>query len=333
MLSFLAESISRKCKRALWLGPVVCLILLGCAPVEKDAGLNPDTSYLAQLARCNDEKFFGDLDKQVNACSWLLESGKLPEDKVNYIWLMRGWAHYVKGNYKEAIPDLTYFVNANPKINDAPPYDQTYIFLAHSRIAYAHAQLGETDTAIEKINTVIEMNSHLSSAYQARGKIYHYALNDLHQAVSDYSKAMENIRHHSVLVDRAKAFLELKEYDKAILDFRNAIEVETYPRRALNGLAWFLATTDTEYRNANSAIALANRLNSMSDDPRHLDTLAAAYAAKGRYARAIELQQKAISSDYRFPPLTEEEREAFRLRNELYDTGRALYCPGMLECN
>lgn len=312
--------------------PVV-LALLGCSPTTHENNSNSALNYYAQLARCSDEKFLGNLDVQIDACSWLLKSEKLPDDKVNYIWLMRGWARYAKGDYEEAISDLSYYVEAMPEINQAPLNKQTYIYLAHERIVYAHAQLGETDIAIEKINAVIEMDSHQSSAYQARGKIYHYIVKDLDKAVADFSRALQGYRHKDVLEDRADAYLELKEYENAIRDFKEAIEGERYPRDALNGLAWFLATTSTEFRNAKDAIHYAKKLESIVLDPRFLDTIAAAYAASGIFSKAEKTQQKALESKYRFPPLTDDERLAFERRLALYESGKALYCPGMAECD
>ncbi len=60
-------------------------------------------------------------------------------------------------------------------------------------------------------------------------------------------------------------------------------------------LTWLLATCpDDKIRNGERALSLAQRLVSIDPRPGHLDTLAAAYAANGRFDDAIRTQNQAI---------------------------------------
>jgi spermidine synthase len=62
-------------------------------------------------------------------------------------------------------------------------------------------------------------------------------------------------------------------------------------------LAWILATdAEASVRNPEEAIALAEGANRRTgrSHPRALDTLAAAYAAAGRYDEAVETAQHAL---------------------------------------
>jgi spermidine synthase len=87
--------------------------------------------------------------------------------------------------------------------------------------------------------------------------------------------------------------------------------------------AWVQSTSpDASVRNASEAIRLAERAAELSArrEPRVLDTLAAAYAAGGRFEDAVRTAQLAIDAAMRagFPPLAEE----IRKRLALYERGQ-----------
>lgn len=63
-----------------------------------------------------------------------------------------------------------------------------------------------------------------------------------------------------------------------------------------NALAWFLATAlDPEVRDATRAVELAEAVVERDRVPRHLDTLAAAYARAGRFDEAVRAEREAIA--------------------------------------
>ena len=65
----------------------------------------------------------------------------------------------------------------------------------------------------------------------------------------------------------------------------------------MNELAWILATNpDANVRKPHEAVQLAERAAAITQhrDPRVLDTLAAAYASRGQFRRAIKAAQRAI---------------------------------------
>jgi hypothetical protein len=67
---------------------------------------------------------------------------------------------------------------------------------------------------------------------------------------------------------------------------------------ARNGLAWLLATCpDARIRNSERAVKLAEEAVQRSDRKHasYLDTLAAAYAAAGRFDDAVRAQQEALA--------------------------------------
>jgi tetratricopeptide (TPR) repeat protein len=84
----------------------------------------------------------------------------------------------------------------------------------------------------------------------------------------------------------------------AVRHYRAALEVDPEFGPVLNNLAWLLATTPVaSLRDAAAALDLAQRAvrASPQPDPGVLDTLAAAYAASGRFEEAVRSEERAIA--------------------------------------
>ena len=99
-------------------------------------------------------------------------------------------------------------------------------------------------------------------------------------------------------VDTATAWLGLKDQGKAVASYRAALKTASNMPKALNNLAWILAThPDPKIRSGAEAVALAERLCELSKytSPLGLDTLATAYAEAGRFVDAIATAEKAIA--------------------------------------
>jgi len=93
--------------------------------------------------------------------------------------------------------------------------------------------------------------------------------------------------------------------------------------RALNGLAWLLATCgDKEVRDGQRAVRLGEQAVSYTErkDPKPLDTLAAAYAEVGQFAAAVGAQREAISL-----AKNEIDRQGFLYRLSFYEAKRAFH--------
>lgn len=124
-------------------------------------------------------------------------------------------------------------------------------------------------------------------------------------------------------------FAGLNQPRAAVHHYRNALLLKPGWRPAVNDLAWILATTpDPELRDPDQAVRL---LESVRLDPEPLaallDTLAAAYAASGRFAEAVETADQALLQARHDPVLS----AAIRARRELYRAGqpyRAEAAPG-----
>ena len=83
----------------------------------------------------------------------------------------------------------------------------------------------------------------------------------------------------------------------AIASYREALRVDPNRMEVANNLAWLLATTpDASLRAPEEAIELAQRAARRNAEPSVLDTLAAAYAAAGRYDEAAQTQVRALAA-------------------------------------
>jgi tetratricopeptide (TPR) repeat protein len=85
---------------------------------------------------------------------------------------------------------------------------------------------------------------------------------------------------------------------EALAHFRDALRLQPSLRPAANNLAWILATAeDVRLRDPQTAIRIARDASLLpgSPDPELLDTLAAAYAAAGRYEEAALVADRAAA--------------------------------------
>jgi len=91
----------------------------------------------------------------------------------------------------------------------------------------------------------------------------------------------------------------------------------------MNSLAWLLAThKENKFRNPEEAIRLAERACELTNykDTGLVDTLAAAYAAAGRFSDAVATAEKAI----KLADSTDNKERAGKIQNrlELYKLGK-----------
>jgi len=83
----------------------------------------------------------------------------------------------------------------------------------------------------------------------------------------------------------------------AIASYREALRTDPDRMEVANNLAWILATApDPSLRAPQEAIELAQRAARRNSEPSVLDTLAAAYAAAGRYPEAAQTEARAVAA-------------------------------------
>jgi tetratricopeptide (TPR) repeat protein len=116
--------------------------------------------------------------------------------------------------------------------------------------------------------------------------------------------------------------------EEAVLHYREALRLEPDSLQAANNLSWILATHPSErVRDPEAAVRIASRLP--ADEPAALDTLAAGYAAAGRFddARAAARRGAELAEARGDGALA----LAIRRRLDLYERRRPYLEPGRAE--
>lgn len=195
-------------------------------------------------------------------------------------------AFYDRGNYSQAIKYYTTTLQLDPNRADA-----------HIGLAFVYLAQGKADQAITHCTEALQLNPREAKAYYNLGRAF-YRQNKLDKAIEHYNHALRlNPRLFQIYNDLATAFYRQGKIDKAIAYWNKAMRLRPDWSEALNNLAWTLAThQDQQYRNAAEAVRLAKKACELTEykQPDLLDTLAAAYAAAGKFTEAVKTAEKAI---------------------------------------
>ena len=180
------------------------------------------------------------------------------------------------------------------------------------RRAVADLLRGRPAAALAGLDRCLALDPGFAPAYSTRAGIlvregrYETAKRDIDRALA--------LRpgHVGDLHNRAVVRTALEMYDGAIEDYEAVLAREPGSAGTRNNLAWVLATArDPRMRDGARAVAFASEAVRSDRQPAWLDTLAAAHAESGDFARAVAVEEEAWRrSD---PP-----NERFRMRLELY---------------
>lgn len=259
----------------------------------------------------------------------------------------RGNIYAECGRFAEAITDFTAAIRLQP----------SYVPAYYNR-GNAHAERGELDQAIADFTETLRLHPNHAGALNNRGNAYRqkgdfeaaladftaaiaaapdFALplynrgntladrRDYAAALADYSAALR-LQPDDLLLyhNRGRIHALLGNYEQAIADNLEALRLQEDDVRTCNNLAWLWATCPhPELRDPARAVEFARRACEQTgfQIAGFLDTLAAAYAAAGRFADAIEQQRCAIEL------AAADEKAAYQARLELYESGRAYQSP------
>ena len=167
----------------------------------------------------------------------------------------------------------------------------------------AHYQLGALLLQTQRLPQALE---HLQRAAQLRpnDRQYRLALATAGAAAGNWSLAASQLevalladsRDAAAWAQLASIRLRQEQHAEAIRCFRQALGLRPDWPSALDSLAWLLATVpNSDLRDAAQAVQLAERACQLEGNPhpKRLDTLAAAYAAAGRFADAVRTAERA----------------------------------------
>jgi len=239
--------------------------------------------------------------------------------------------------------DLGYDLSKMGRMQEAFNHQQEAVRL-NPNYPEARNDLG---VALQRAGRLPEANTQYESALRIKPNFAEAHCN-FANALFDQGKFEEAVRHYEqalrIKPDYAKARMNLTEAQyrlaknlertgrslEAIVHYEQAIRLKPDFADAYNHLAWLLATNAPADRgNAARAVVLAQRACELTDNrlAGPLDTLAAAYAAAGRFPEAIATAEKAIElARAASPPNPVGEYEA---RLKLYRSGRAyIQTPG-----
>ncbi len=154
---------------------------------------------------------------------------------------------------------------------------------------------GEVDQAIVhlrravKLNPQVEVRLNLAAALRAKGQT--------DQAISTYQQALRADPNHAHAQYTLGGMLKHRGRPAEALEhFREALRLKSDWPVVFNDMAWLLATHgDAAVRDGDEAVRLAERAVRLTQErhPALLDTLAASYAAAGRFDDAVATAEEA----------------------------------------
>jgi len=164
-------------------------------------------------------------------------------------------------------------------------------------------RLGKNAEAIPDYEESIRLDPSEGDAYTNRLNIFRVD-GDAGRVVALYTEAIrldpKNAVAHTI---RGIARRRLGEFDAALADLAEGYRLDPKSAVTCNGLAWFRATcTAAKFRDGRAAVEAATRASELTrgEDADVLDTLAAAHAEAGDFARAVEMETKAMATPENF---------------------------------
>jgi tetratricopeptide (TPR) repeat protein len=233
-----------------------------------------------------------------------------------------GCALYEAGRANEAMLHLSNAVRISPTLSDArnnlgkvfleerKPNEAIECFSELIRrkqgsaevyydLAGAYGMQKKYDEAGKCLAKTLESDANYPNARNRMGSTL-LAAGKPEEAIAYLHEALRiNPNQAEIYANLGTAYIQLGKYGQAIENWTKAVELDPNNANALNNLAWTMATVNEgTIEDANKAIELAKRACELKGDkePELLDTLAAAYAAAGRFEEAMKTAEKAIDT-------------------------------------
>ncbi len=231
-----------------------------------------------------------------------------------------GYALYEKGRFDDALAEYQKSLAMDPA--------QVFV---HSNLGITLLAMGRRDEAVSHFETALKLNPEYKGAHSNLG-VALLELSRADESLTHLQKALEiDPDFADARYNLGNTFLALRRAPEAIAQYQKAIELDPRDERALNNLAWILATwPDGDLRDGTKAVDFASRADSLAhqQSPVISASLAAAYAEAGRFDDAIGAAQRALDL-----ALREGDRErAASIRGQLqhYQSGIAFRDSGQV---
>jgi tetratricopeptide (TPR) repeat protein len=169
---------------------------------------------------------------------------------------------------------------------------------AHNNLAWVLIRQGDIDGAIEHLNEALRLRPDYADAHYNLGDALSSVEGRLDEAVIHYYQALQ-IKPDFVDAHCNLAYIlvEKGQIDSAVIHFKEALRLRPDWVAPMDSLAWILAThKKTKFYNPEEAIRLSERACELTNykTPELLDTLAVAYAAAGKFSKAVATAEKAL---------------------------------------
>jgi tetratricopeptide (TPR) repeat protein len=168
---------------------------------------------------------------------------------------------------------------------------------AYNNLGVLYHVQGNVDEALRWYGEALRVKPDNAEARYNLGRV-RAAQGKVDEAIAEYRQVLrikpDDAEAHSSL---ASLLATHSQIDEALAHYRRALQLKPYLPAALVDLAWILATSDrAEIRAPTEAVRLAERGAELTghQNATALDTLALAYAAAGRFDRAISTAQVAL---------------------------------------
>jgi tetratricopeptide (TPR) repeat protein len=203
-----------------------------------------------------------------------------------YIPLVRGSIYVERKQVDDAIKAFQEAIAIDPKSFDA------HLMLGSSQLLRSQAA-----AAIQSFSRAIKLEPEMGGGYGGRAVAYmslgqrKAALEDLNQAIRFDPMRADLFR------DRGQVYAMEGQWSQALADMDTAVRLDPIDVEALVSRAWTLATcSDAKLRDGSKAVESATRACELTQwkSPRPLATLAAAFAEKGDFGGAVQMQRKAL---------------------------------------
>jgi tetratricopeptide (TPR) repeat protein len=246
--------------------------------------------WLQLVARSNGE---------TAALSADVERKRATEDLAAYTKLLRedpenplrhdavGLLHLQGGRSTEAAAEFRASLALNPE--SAPTHYNLGLALSMSR---------QYEQAAAEFREATRLAPAYAEAHNNLGAMLH-AFGQLDDAAREYRLAA-TLRPDNAEAENnlGRVVLQQGRAAEAVGHFERAIALNQNLASALSGLAWIRATSSPPLRNGSEAVRLSERADQLTEhrDASVLDALAAAYAATGRFDRAVSTARAAVAA-------------------------------------
>ncbi len=236
-----------------------------------------------------------------------------------YIPMVRGSIHVERRELDEATKAFQEAIVVDPKSFDA-----------HLMLGSVQLLRSRSMEAVSTFSRAIKLEPEKGAGYGGRAVAY-MGLGQHKEALVDLNKAIQlDAMRADLFRDRGQIYAMQGQWGQALADMNTAVRLDPSDIEAHVSLGWTLATcSEVKLRDGAKAVALATRACELTQwkSARSLATLAAAFAEKGDFGGAVQMQRKALELTPEKDPI----RGYYLACHDRYRAGKPWHRVGLLE--